>query len=190
EGTSTAHVSVVDAAGNAASITCSIEQPYGSAVVVPGTGILLNNQLTDFDEPGTANEPRPGKRPRSSVTPVIVSTDGVPRLVAGGVGGPHLPSALLLAVSNVVDFEMDPALALDAARVDADTCCALFVEQHRVPQAERDSLRARGHTIVDDGQYRSWDPSVQLVGTEADGRTRFATSDPRNDRAAAVVVGP
>lgn len=188
EGTDTAHVSVVDGAGNAASVTCTIEQGYGSAVVVPGTGILLNSQLTDFDEAGSANEPAPGKRPRSSTTPVIVSDDaGVARLVLGGVGGPFIPAAVAQVISNVVDFGMDPALALDVARVDGDECCTLSLEQHRVPDEERESLRGRGHTLVDPGQYALWGPYLQLVGAEADGVTRFAASDPRDDLGAAVL---
>src|SRR3954451_22982984 len=62
---STTHVSVIDHRGNAVSLTCTIEQEFGSAVVAPGTGFLLNNELTDFGAPGTANEPHPAKRPRS-----------------------------------------------------------------------------------------------------------------------------
>ncbi|HEX2295646.1 MAG TPA: gamma-glutamyltransferase, partial [Actinomycetota bacterium] len=62
----TTHVSVVDTAGNAVSVTCTVEFLFGSAVVTPGAGFILNNQLTDFSAPGTANEPEPGKRPRSS----------------------------------------------------------------------------------------------------------------------------
>lgn len=69
----TTHVSVVDEEGNAVSVTCSIEQPFGSAVVAPGTGFLLNNELTDFSDPGSgsANEPEAGKyrRPRFRIEP-------------------------------------------------------------------------------------------------------------------------
>src|SRR5207244_373524 len=64
---STTHVSIIDSAGDAASLTCTVESPFGSGVVPPGTGVLLNNELTDFSAAGTANEPGPGKRPRSSI---------------------------------------------------------------------------------------------------------------------------
>ena len=186
-GASTHHISVVDAAGNAVSVTCSVEQRYGSAVVVPGTGILLNNQLTDFDEPGSANEVRPGKRPRSNMSPVIVVEAGRPALVLGAPGGPRIPMGVATVISDVLDFGMDPALAVDAARLDAEKCCSVELEQGRVPVAEREELIRRGHTIVDRKQYHpQFTPLVQLTGIRPDGR-RFAVSDPRYQRGAAVL---
>ncbi|HEV3363486.1 MAG TPA: gamma-glutamyltransferase [Acidimicrobiia bacterium] len=186
-GASTHHISVVDAPGNAVAVTCSVEQRYGSAVVVPGTGILLNNQLTDFDEPGSANEPRPGKRPRSNMSPVIVVDNGRPALVLGAPGGPRIPMGVATVISNVVDFGMDPALAVDVARLDAEKCCSVELEQDRVPPAERENLTARGHTIVDRGEYHpQFTPLVQVTGIRPDGR-RFAVSDPRYQRGAGVL---
>jgi gamma-glutamyltranspeptidase / glutathione hydrolase len=184
-GASTHHVSVVDAAGNAVAVTCSNEQRYGSAIVVPGTGVLLNNQLTDFDEPGSANEARAGKRPRSNMSPVIVVDDGRPALVLGAPGGPRIPMGVATVISNIIDFDMDPALAVDVARLDAEKCCTVELEQSRVPAAERQELIRRGHTIVDRKQYHpQFTPLVQLTGIRPDG-LRFAVSDPRYDRGAA-----
>ena len=184
-GSSTHHVSVVDAAGNAVAVTCSVEQRYGSAVVVPGTGILLNNQLTDFDEPGSANEPQPGKRPRSNMSPVIVVDGGRPALVVGAPGGPRIPMGVATVISNVVDFGMDAALAVDVARLDAEKCCSVELEQVRVPVAEREGLIRRGHTIVDRGEYHpQFVPLVQVAGIRADGQ-RYSVSDPRYQRGAA-----
>jgi gamma-glutamyltranspeptidase / glutathione hydrolase len=186
-GSSTHHISVVDAAGNAVSVTCSVEQRYGSAVVVPGTGILLNNQLTDFDEPGSANEPRPGKRPRSNMSPVIVVDGDRPELIIGAPGGPRIPMGVATVISNVVDFGMDPALAVDVARLDAEQCCNVELEQQRVPVTERQELARRGHTIVDRKEYHPlFVPLVQVTGIRPDGR-RFALSDPRYQRGAAVL---
>lgn len=186
-GASTHHISVVDAAGNAVAVTCSVEQRYGSAVVVPGTGLLLNNQLTDFDEPGSANEARPGKRPRSNMSPVIVVDSGRPALVLGAPGGPRIPMGVATVISNVLDFGMDPALAVDVARLDAEKCCSVDLEQDRVPVAEREELARRGHTIVDRKQYHpQFVPLVQVTGIRPDGR-RFAVSDPRYQRGAAVL---
>ena len=186
QGASTHHISVVDAAGNAVSVTCSNEQRYGSGVVVPGTGVLLNNQLTDFDEPGSANEPRPGKRPRSNMSPVIVLDGERPALVLGAPGGPRIPMGVVEVISNVVDFGMDPALAVDVARLDAEKCCAVELEQDRVPLAVRQELTRRGHMITDRGEYHpQFTPLVQVTGVRPDG-LRFAVSDPRYDRAAAV----
>ncbi|MGH9008424.1 MAG: gamma-glutamyltransferase, partial [Acidimicrobiia bacterium] len=186
-GASTHHISVVDAAGNAVAVTCSVEQRYGSAVVVPGTGILLNNQLTDFDEPGSANEARPGKRPRSNMSPVIVVDGGRPALILGAPGGPRIPMGVATVISNVLDFGMDPALAVDVARLDAEKCCTVDLEQDRVPVSERQELIRRGNTIVDRKQYHpQFTPLVQVTGIRPDGR-RFAVSDPRYDRGAAVL---
>ena len=185
QGTSTHHISAVDAAGNAAAVTCTVEQRFGSAIVVPGTGVLLNNQLTDFDGPGSANEVQPGKRPRSSISPVIVVERDRPALVLGAPGGPRIPMGVATVISNVLDFGMSPALAVDVARIDADRCCSVELEQVRIPAAEREALAARGHTIVDRKQYHpEFGPLVQVTGIRQDGR-RFAASDPRFQTGAA-----
>ena len=187
QGTSTHHISVVDAAGNAVAVTCTIEQRYGSAVVVPGTGILLNNEMTDFDEPGTANEVAPGKRPRSSISPTIVVDAGRPVLVLGASGGRRIPMGVATVISNVIDDHMDPALAVDAARIDSERCCTVELEADRIPVAERHELARRGHTIEDRHQYHpQFAPLVQVTGVAEDGRT-FAVSDPRYQRGAAVA---
>ena len=186
-GVSTHHLSVVDAAGNAVAVTCSNEQRFGSAVVVPGTGILLNNQLTDFDQPGSANQVEPGKRPRSSITPLILVDHGRPALVMGAPGGLRIPMGVATVVSNIVDYGMDPALAVDVARLHGERCCTVELEATRVPPAERRELTRRGHAITDRGQYHpEFGPLVQITGVDRYGR-RFAVSDPRYDRAAGVV---
>ena len=185
-GPSTHHISVVDSAGNAVAVTCSVEQRYGSGVVVPGTGILLNNQLTDFDEPGSANEARPGKRPRSNMSPVIVVDGGRPALVLGAPGGPRIPMGVAAVISNVIDFGMDPALAVDVARLDAEKCCTVELEHDRVLPGQRQELIRRGHTITERGEYHpQFTPLVQVAGIRPDG-LRFSVSDPRYDRGAAV----
>ncbi len=186
-GASTHHISVVDAAGSAVSVTCTNEQRYGSAVVVPETGILLNNQMTDFDGPGTANEVAAGKRPRSSMSPVIVVAAGRPVLVLGAPGGPRIPMGVVSVISNVLDYGMDPALAVDVARVDADRCCTVELEQERVPVDERRELIRRGHDIQDRKEYHpQFGPLVEVAGIGRDGR-RYAASDPRYDRGAAAL---
>jgi gamma-glutamyltranspeptidase len=83
EAAGTSHISIVDAQGNVASMTTTIEATFGSRIMV--RGFLLNNELTDFDfVPGGANEIAPGKRPRSSMAPTIVfATDGTVRLAVG-----------------------------------------------------------------------------------------------------------
>ena len=109
---------MIDRAGNAIALTCTIEQEFGSAVVAPGTGFLLNNELTDFGDPGTANQPGPGKRPRSSMAPTIVVRGRPPVLVVGAAGGARIIMGVAQAVVNVVDFGQDVAQAIDAERID------------------------------------------------------------------------
>ena len=177
--TNTTHISVLDAAGNAVALTCTIEQSFGSAVVAPGTGVLLNNELTDFSDPGTANEARGGKRPRSSISPTIVVQRNRPVLAVGGVGGARIIMGSLLAVVNVVDFRRDIARAVDAERLDA-TGLRLTLESGRVPAEVQAELGRRGHTVVPGGEY-DVRPRVQAVGVDLRSGRALGVSDPRTD---------
>lgn len=188
KGQHTTHVSVIDRAGNAVAVTCTIEQPMGSAVVPEGAGFPLNNQLTDFGAPGTANEPRPGKRPRSSTSPTIVTRKGRPVLVIGGAGGSTIPMGVIGAIVRLVDFGADVPHAIDAERVDARGSCGitgplqLCVEEARLAPGVLDDLRGRGHEIVPLGEYAAA-PNVQAAGIDRFG-TRLAASDPRGESGA------
>src|SRR2546428_2252671 len=104
----TAHVSAVDAAGNAAAITTPLNTAFGAGIMVPGTGIILNNEMDDFAlAPGVpnafglvgtaANALAPGKRPQSSMSPTVVLAGWRPELVVGGSGGPTVTSGVLQA---------------------------------------------------------------------------------------------
>jgi len=187
---STTHVSVIDAAGNAVALTCTIEQTFGSAVVAPGAGFLLNNELTDFGEPGSANEPEGGKRPRSSISPTIIVEDGEPILVVGAAGGAQIIMGSLLAVVNTVDYGLDPAQAIDAERIDEPSGTKMTIEQGRVtPQAQAE-LATRGHEIKSgkerQGEYARL-PRVQAAGVDPETGERLAATDPRSNEATASV---
>lgn len=177
--TNTTHVSVVDAEGNAVALTCTIEQSFGSAVVAPGTGFLLNNELTDFSEPGTANEPEPGKRPRSSINPLIVTQGGEPTLVTGAAGGVTIIMGAFQAALNHMDFGLGPAEAVDAARLDEAEPSEMSLEDARVSPVVQSELTARGHTITREGEYADL-PRVQAVGLDPDTGEALATTDPRS----------
>jgi gamma-glutamyltranspeptidase / glutathione hydrolase len=181
---STTHVSVIDATGAVAALTCTVESSFGSGVVVPGTGVVLNNQLTDFSAPGTANEPGPGKRPRSSMSPTIVVRDGVPVLAHGGAGGARIIMGALLPIIEVVDHGRTIAEALDAPRLEA-TGGAVEVEGDRLGTTVLEGLRDRGHVVRDLGDYAPL-PRVQAVGIAPRSGLRSAVADPRTDRAAAA----
>ncbi|HEV2755012.1 MAG TPA: gamma-glutamyltransferase [Actinomycetota bacterium] len=176
----TTHVSVVDADGNAVSVTCTVEFLFGSAVVAPGAGFILNNQLTDFSAPGTANEPEPGKRPRSSTTQLIITKAGRPVAVLGGAGGPRIPMGVIMTGQNVMDFGLDLAHAIDAERLNEPTCCAMTLEDVRVSPATQAELQARGHQIVREGEYGG-SPIVQAAGVNLATGKQEAVSDPRGE---------
>lgn len=177
---STSHLSVIDRWGNAVAVTCTIEQEFGSAVVAPGTGFLLNNELTDFEDPGTANQAEGGKRPRSSMSPTIVAQDGRPVLVTGGAGGIRIIMGVLHAIVNRIDYRMDVAHAIDAERIDALQGLPLEIEDARVSPAAQTELQRRGHQLLRRGEY-SLRPKVQGAATNLGTGRRAASSDSRSD---------
>ncbi|APX22254.1 MAG: gamma-glutamyltransferase [Rhodobacteraceae bacterium] len=115
---STSHISIVDAEGNALSMTTTIENGFGSRLFV--RGFLLNNELTDFsfathnDGRPIANRVEPGKRPRSSMSPTIVMQDGAPLLVIGSPGGSRIIGYVAQGIVNYLDFGMNPQQAVAA----------------------------------------------------------------------------
>src|SRR4029453_12596626 len=129
DGPQTTHFSIVDAQGMAVSNTYTLEQNFGSRIVVRGGGFLLNNEMGDFNpEPGVTKEDgqigtppnivAPGKRMLSSMTPLIVTTpEGEPLLVTGSPGGRTIINTVACVVLNVVEFEMSPVEAVDAPRL-------------------------------------------------------------------------
>ncbi|MDX6729402.1 MAG: gamma-glutamyltranspeptidase / glutathione hydrolase [Baekduia sp.] len=184
---STTHVSVIDAEGGAVAVTCTIEQEFGSTVVAPGTGFLLNNELTDFSGPGTANEPAPGKRPRSSINPTIMVQNGRPVLVAGAAGGSTIIMGPVHAILDTVDFGMTLPQAVDAQRYDDQGTSKLITEDARVDPAVLQQLQAEGYTLDARGEY-AVTPRMQLAGMAPAGkRVATAVSDSRSDRASLAV---
>ena len=109
----TTHISVLDAAGNAAALSASTGS--GSNVVLPGTGVHMNNMLGEFDLAGTL--PKPGERMMSMMSPSLVLEDGRPRLVIGSAGSSRLRGAVLQIVVNVLGHDLDVANAISAPRV-------------------------------------------------------------------------
>jgi gamma-glutamyltranspeptidase/glutathione hydrolase len=178
-GANTTSIDVIDQQGNAVALTCTIEQEFGSAVVAPGTGFLLNNELTDFGDPGTANQPNGGKRPRSSIDPVIVSRAGRPVEAIGGAGGARIIEGVTLGIVQKIDFDRDLAHALDAPRLDAPGAEPVTIENGRIPPSALAGLINRGHKLTLVGEYDKL-PRVQAAGITSRGR-RVAASDPRGD---------
>jgi len=124
----TTHFSVCDAAGWWVAATATINTTFGSKVVVPGTGVVLNNEMDDFSaQPGAANAfglvgaeangVAPGKRPLSSMSPTIVCSGGEPVLALGAAGGPTIISQTLLHLVGMLDLGMDAETALRQPRL-------------------------------------------------------------------------
>lgn len=114
----TTHFSVMDQWGNLVSYTTTIEDIFGSGIMVPGFGFMLNNELTDFDAvPGGVNQAEPGKRPRSSMTPTMVLKDGKPFLAVGSPGGATIIASVSQTILNVIDHGMEIQDAILAPRI-------------------------------------------------------------------------
>jgi gamma-glutamyltranspeptidase/glutathione hydrolase len=160
ESEQTTHLSVVDAAGGAVSLTYTLEESYGSGLVVPGAGFLLNNEMGDFNAVpgrtdrqgniGTApNLVAPGKRMLSSMTPVIVARGGVPVLVVGSPGGRTIINTVLQVVMNVIDHDMDIREAVEAPRFHHQWLPDITrLEAQGFPPEVRRDYAAMGHAMT------------------------------------------
>jgi gamma-glutamyltranspeptidase/glutathione hydrolase len=118
ENSDTTHFIIIDKTGNIVCATQSLSLHWGAAVVAPGTGILLNNSLSNFGF-GTkkyVNSAEPGKRPRSTMAPVIVIEKGKPVIALGSPASDRIPTGVYQVLSNLIDFSMDPIAAIDQPR--------------------------------------------------------------------------
>ncbi|MCM3665855.1 gamma-glutamyltransferase [Mesobacillus subterraneus] len=114
----TTHFTVADKWGNVVSYTTTIEQVFGTGIMVPGYGFMLNNELTDFDAvPGGANEVQPNKRPLSSMTPTIVFENGEPVLTVGSPGGPTIITSVLQTIIHAIEYDMELKEAVEEPRI-------------------------------------------------------------------------
>jgi gamma-glutamyltranspeptidase/glutathione hydrolase len=185
-GKHTTHFSTADADGNWVACTATINTSFGSKVVIPGTGVVLNNQMDDFSQPGAtnffglvgaeANAIAPGKRPLSSMSPTIVLKDGRPILAVGAAGGPTIISQTLLAILHTIDFGMPVEAALAQARFHHQwNPDELKIERKSGAPTLRE-LEKRGHKLapVDSlgaAQAVAWDANKKTLAGAADLRS-------------------
>ncbi|SFA99748.1 gamma-glutamyltranspeptidase / glutathione hydrolase [Lentibacillus halodurans] len=141
----TTHFTVADREGNLVSYTTTIEQVFGSGIMVPGYGIMLNNELTDFDAvPGGANEVEPNKRPLSSMTPTIVLQDGEPFMTVGSPGGTTIITSVMQTIVNVIGYDMALKDAIEEPRIFSSSYPSIRWESG-IPSDVREQLALMGH---------------------------------------------
>jgi gamma-glutamyltranspeptidase/glutathione hydrolase len=195
-GDHTSHLSVVDAEGNAVALTTTVNGWFGACVVVPGTGLLLNNQMDDFDAaPGVPNAfglvgtgvngVAPGKRPLSSMAPTLVfDAEGRVVLAVGAPGGATIPSTVAQVIMRFLGDRMALDQALGAPRVHHQWLPdAVVVEPFGLDAATAEGLRGRGHAL----SFRAH-PFGNPQAAAIDWKTglREAASEPRYEGAPAI----
>ncbi len=187
----TTHYSIVDGAGNAVAVTYTLNGYFGAAVMAPGTGFLLNDEMDDFTaKPGTpnmyglvqgeANAIQPGKRPLSSMAPTLVEKNGRVFLVLGSPGGSRIITTVLQTIINIVDYGMAPQAAVDAPRFhDQGLPDRLYYEPTAFSPDTIAALRAGGYNLA---EQKPWG-AVELIEI-ANGRLWGVNDDRRPDGAA------
>ena len=180
----TTHLVAIDAEHNVVSLTESLECYFGSGVTVPGTGILLNDTMHDFEpQPRLPNSVAPRKIPMSSMSPTIVLKGGKPILALGSAGGPRIVSSTLQTLLNVVEFGMPLEDAVAAPRIHLEG--TKILTEPTFKGAVISELRRMGHSVQVRKRMGRYDPGLYFGGVHAaqisDDGTLSGASDPRRD---------
>jgi len=195
EGTSTTEYAVVDAKGNAVSVTYTINFYFGSGVIAGNTGFFLNDEMDDFmSKPGVpnayglvqgvTNAIAPGKRPLSSMSPTIVLRNGRVFLVTGSPGGSRIITITQEVIQNVIDYGMDVQQAVDAPRYHhqylPDT---VYLEPYALSPDTVAILKGEGYTITQ--QAKTWGSAEAIERDPASG-VLYGANDSRAPAGAAM----
>jgi gamma-glutamyltranspeptidase/glutathione hydrolase len=188
----TTNLTVTDRWGNVVEYTLTIEQIGGNAMVVPGRGFLLNNELTDFNftpTQGSApdpNLPAPGKRPRSSMAPTILLRHGKPFLATGSPGGASIITTVFQILLNRIDFGMTLPEAVAAPRASQRNAATGQAEPAFLASPEAAGLMTLGHAFASTPEIGA------ATGVEflRDGRMVAAAEPIRRGGGSAAVVKP
>lgn len=181
----TTHIAAADVAGNWVAITTTVNTDFGSKVIVPGTGVVMNNQMDDFSvQPGVpnayglvgteANSVQPGKRPLSSMSPTIVLKDGKPVMTVGAAGGPTIITQVVQAIINHLDLGLTLQDALAKSRIHQQWRPDMLFVETNLPAGVRQELVSRGHKLKEMGPYGS----TQAIAIDSTGAL-IAVSEPR-----------
>ena len=187
ESEQTTHLSVMDAEGNAVSVTTTLNNSYGSKTVVGGAGFLLNDEMDDFSaKPGVpniygavggeANAIAPGKRMLSSMTPTIVLQNGKPFLVVGTPGGTTIPTSVFQTIVDIIDFGMNAEDAVNKPKFHHQWLPDRIDIEKTFPQATRAALEQMGYKINERGSIGR----TEVIKVLPDGRLE-AVADNRGD---------
>ena len=160
ESKDTTHFSIIDSEGNAVSNTYTLGYSFGSGVTIPGTGVLMNNQMNNFayrygdkKERGraasTGNRFEPGKKPMSTMTPVMIFNENNKlSLITGSPGGSLIPAAILRVITGVIDFDLDIGEATMLPRIHKDWPKPGILHERTISTDVLKGLRAIGHKVT------------------------------------------
>jgi gamma-glutamyltranspeptidase/glutathione hydrolase len=187
EGRHTTHFVVADKWGNVVAWTTTIEDVWGSGMMVPGYGFMLNNEMTDFNfTPGGANELQPMKRPRSSMTPTILFKNGKPWMATGSPGGATIITTAMQVIMNVIDHDMTIQDAVDAPRIFSGWYPWVSWEEG-ISDAVREELTNQFFYVFDAASGAIG--SAQSLVIDLQTGKVFAAADPRRDGTVIYVKG-
>ena len=187
----TTHWSVADAEGNWVACTATINTSYGSKVVIPGTGVVMNNEMDDFSvQAGVpnhfgligaeANAVAPGKRPLSSMSPTIVLKRGKPIIAIGAAGGPKIISSVLMQLVAMLDMKMTPAEAIALPRIHHQWSPDELMVEKALSANLTAALEQRGHAVKELNALSV----AHIVARSVDGKIFVGAADPRSEGAA------
>jgi len=195
EGSNTTHLSIIDVNGNAVSMTYTLNDWFGAKVVASGTGVLMNDEMDDFTPnagatntygfvEADANAIAPGKTPRSSMSPTIITKDGKPVLILGTPGGSRIITTVLQTILNAVDFRMNVQEAVDAPRIHHQWLPDVTkIEPYALSPDTRRVLENMGYRFEDSpaaNHVAAIMVGAPSLGGTAVGRNRFyGANDPR-----------
>jgi gamma-glutamyltranspeptidase/glutathione hydrolase len=181
--TCTTHLTTCDADGTMVAITTTLMSTMGSRVVLPETGILLNNGVMWFDpRPGLPNSIAPGKRPLTNMCPIIMAQDGRPVLAAGASGGRRIMAAVFQLMSYVADFGMSVSEAGHYPRIDVSAPEGVTADERLAP----DILAALAAEVVEHGAWPPQFACPNIIAISKDG-TREGISDAMSPWSAALA---
>lgn len=183
---STTHMSVVDKDGNLVALTQTLSGFYGAAVAVPGTGIILNNEMGNFNNKKGSSAYLPGKRMNTTIAPTLIMRKGKAFATLGTPGAMRIVPTLTQIVTNLIDFEMGMQEAIEAPRMyctylQGPGKTTMELEGFLFPSAEIDALKAMGYKIKSYDKRDLYFGGVQGIITKYG--VLFGGADPRRDGA-------